>query len=202
MLRPHGTLRGRVVAADGNPLPQAWIEVVPFDASGVLDAPAAQPHATDAAGRFEVSLPRTIQTVDLAVMAPGHPLTQGRVALEDLGDLQLGSAAGTLVLDLPDRVDAIPWVAADRPRPGLIGPQGLKLPLGLLGQWSSLNGHLWEPTATQVTLPLLAPGRYAVCWVPETAWLLRASNPTACTTGEVRPGETVVLALPPVASRG
>lgn len=191
VLRPHAWLRGRVVAADGNPVPRATLEAIPFDAAGLLDAPEARPFATDAAGRFEISFPRSIEAIHLLVMAPGHPLTVMEVPLADLGDLPLPPAGGTLVLDLPGRVDEFPWADRDRPRLGLLGPQGVKYLVGLLGQWASLNGHPWQREAGEVTLPQLAPGRYRVCWFAAEEWLVRAAAGRDCMEAEVRAGEGV-----------
>ena len=46
------------------------------------------------AGRFAISLPRSIDTIHLSVMAPGHPLTQIVTRLGDMGDVVLGIGGG------------------------------------------------------------------------------------------------------------
>ena len=190
VLRAHEELRGRIVAADGNPVPRAWIEVSPFDAAGLLDVPAAQPFSSDATGRFAISLPASIETVHLTVMSPGYPLTQRVVPLGDLGDLILPSGAGALVLDLPGRIDEFPWTDPTRPRLALVDSQGIKFPIGPLAQWSSMNGQPWQRDAGEVTLPQLAPGRYAVCWLSAQDWLVRAATGTDCVAAEFRAGGT------------
>jgi hypothetical protein len=196
VLRPHAGLRGRLVAADGNPVPGAWIEAQPFNAAGVVDAPFAQPRSTDAAGRFDVSLPRSTAVVHLVALAPGHPLTQRAVEVGDLGDVVLGGAAGDLVVEMPGLVADVPWSDPTALRPGLVAPAG-KLPLMLLGQWAGANGTVWRPEDTRVTVPLLAPGTYGVCWFSARDWMLRSANGSSCATGVLAAGGTLTLRLPP-----
>lgn len=200
VLRPHRSLTGRVVAPDGNPIPRAWIEISPYDGSGLLDAPAAQPLATDAVGRFDISLPTSIETIHLTVMAPGHPLTQVAGPLGDLGDLALDAGAGDLVLHLPSRVDEVPWADPAQARPVLVGPNGIAFPIGPLSRWSALNGHPWESDARELTLTRLADGRYAVCWFHNADLVLRTSTGRDCVATEVGAGDTVSLSLSQPAS--
>lgn len=195
VLRPHARLFGRVVAADGNPVPNAWLEAHPFSASGVLDALFAQPRQTDVGGRFELSLPQGIAVVHLVALAPGHPLTQRALGLGDAGDVVLGATGGSLVVALPRRVGDIPWNDPSQPRPGLVrGPS--KLPLALLSRWAAANGTQWQPDDQQVVVPMLEPGGYRVCWFGTADWLLLAAAGGDCVTAEVPGGGTAHTALP------
>lgn len=198
VLRPHARLRGRLVAAGGNPVPNAWVEALPFDAAGVFDAAFAQPRSTDAAGRFDLSLPRSTAAVHLTALAPGHPLTQWEVELGDVGDLVLGSAAGTLIVELPGRVADVPWSDPTAPRPWLVTTTG-KLPLSLLGQWAGANGVAWERDDPRLVLPSLAPGGYSVCWLGAHEAMLRTAGGTGCVGGEIAGGGALTLRLPPPA---
>jgi len=195
VLRPHATLQGRVVAADGNPLPGVWLETQPFTAAGLFDAPSARPYASDSAGRFAISLPRSIDTIHLSVMAPGHPLTQIVTRLGDMGDVVLGSAAGSLVLDLPGKLADIHWTDTSQPLPALIGPHGIKLPVALLARWAAVNGDPWKPDDTAVTVPLVAPGHYAVCWMSPGGWMLRSATGAGCSSGELEAHGTLRLSI-------
>ncbi|HEX2252912.1 MAG TPA: carboxypeptidase regulatory-like domain-containing protein [Thermoanaerobaculia bacterium] len=197
VLREHARLRGRVVAADGNPLPGAWIETLPYTAEGWYDALFAPARTTDAAGRFDSSLPRSTAAVHLVVLAPGHPLTSRVLELGDHGDLVLGSSAGSLAIELPAPGRELPWHDPAAPRPTVVTPDGTRLPLGSLAQWAALNGQPWDGNQRRVVLPLLAPGSYAVCWLTAAEWMARHARGRACVQGEVAPGTDLVLTLPP-----
>lgn len=197
VLRAHGRLRGRIVGADGDALPGVWLEAQPFGGSGVLDAPSARPRATDPAGRFDLSFPRSTAIVHLSVLAPGRPLTQAVVELGDVGDLVVGRSSGTLTVDLPGPLTEVVSSDPTQPRPGLVDRNGIKLPLTILAQWAGLDGRSWGADDTRLTVPLLAPGRYALCWLSPADWLLRGAAGTGCVTGELGAGGELTLRLPP-----
>lgn len=171
------------------------MEVQPFDEAGVLDAPSARPLSTDTAGRFEVSLPRSIQLVHVAVLAPGHPLTTFTARLEDVGDVTLAASSGTLAVNLPGKVESVPWADPTKQRPALLTPGGMRFPLGFLAGWAGRQDYPWSPADGEVVVPLLAPGAYAVCWFSPRDWLLRMAPGEGCVSGEVQDGTLLRLSL-------
>lgn len=193
VLRREVELSGRVVDPAGNALGGVWIEILPYDAAGVADLANAEPLTADGAGRFAVSLPATTGQVQITLMAPGFAWTQRFVEPGAVGDLVVGGEGGTLVVDL---AEPVAWDDPAAPRPALVDAAGGKFHLGTLAQWAELNGVEADLGGERLTVPMLAPGRYAVCWLEPADWVLRQATGNGCVGGEVNAGGSFVVRLP------
>lgn len=197
VLRPRLRLEGRVLDTAGNVLPGVWVQSEPFLASGAVDGANADGTATDAVGRFRFDLSPGTARVHLAVMAPGFALRQVLLEPGEAGDLVVGSEGGTLVVEVPP---AVAWLDPSQPRPFLLDASGNALPVGPLISWSNLNGVAVDAASGLITIPLLEPGTYRVCWMTAADVAFRGSSGSGCQGGELPAGGVLRVSLAPPAA--
>jgi hypothetical protein len=164
-------------------------------------APGA-PHwftRSDAAGHFEVKLPRGTKEVGLTVAAQGYALKLTRVQISHDDDgaprsntIALDTSGGSVALDLQPSghladSSAIPYLVH-------------KGAIEAVGTLIELSAH--PPTANHGAriIETIEPGDYSLCLVSDPAELaalwVGASPPQHCRTGSVQQGETVTLSTP------
>lgn len=195
VLRSSRLLRGRVVDPSGTPLPDVWVEVSGYTASGYIDLGEGGTATTNLGGSFEFALAESSAITHLVILAPGYALRQLTTAVGDVGDLVVTSEGGTLVAEVPPD---IPWRDPRRPRPTLIDGGGRKIYLGFFAQWARLHGTVIGPETTRFVIPALSPGTYALCWA-STEELMQLGAPVRdCDHGELTAGGTLQLRLGPL----
>ncbi|MEM7481732.1 MAG: carboxypeptidase-like regulatory domain-containing protein [Acidobacteriota bacterium] len=200
VLYPELKIQGRVVTADGFPIPGATIDFGGLVGRATL---ALQGGVVTANGEgfFEASLPGHVDGVALDVLAAGFALRQ-ILLFEDLDQpitVTVDSTRGTLVLQLPE--EPIHWTDWSQPVPVVFhGPDSLGLAAGRLAQWAEINGVSPPISPTGVlTVPSMPPGEYSVCMVApryvdlDTKFLI---PPERCEAGVLSPGAELHLRVP------
>jgi hypothetical protein len=182
--RATARLRGRVVGADGLPLPGAWVAASamqqPLPIAGVGRRKA------DVEGAFEIDLAPGTRQASVFAGTPGYALRLFRADVPAVPGWVVGLSrvSGRLVLEFDE-----PW------QPGephlLVDHNGARESLTfLVAFWSAPNGVEWDPR--RVVLPVLEPGPYSVCRATLAEY--RAGAPGGgCVGGVVPPGGELVL---------
>jgi hypothetical protein len=194
VLRRRLQLVGRVLDAAGNVLPGVWVQSEPFLATGAVDGANAEGTSTDAVGRFRFDLAPGTARVHLAVMAPGFALRQMLLEPGDAGDLVVRPEGGTLLVEVPPD---IAWLDPSEPRPFLLDARGNALPIGPLISWSNLNGVAVDAASGLITIPLLEPGTYRVCWMTAADVAFRGASGSGCQGGDLQAGGALRVRLAP-----
>lgn len=184
-LRPAKLVTGRVVSSQG-PVTGARVLLLAGDADG-----GGAQAVTDTSGTFQVDLPKEVTRIEAIVSAPGFALKAfGGLSGNEPLMLSVAEEAGGLALALPPGVEVM--------RKSLVlaaFQDGFYIPGSVLNQWAFDHGG----QGTEFRIPKLAPGHYAVCFVPQylAGALLMASVPSGsgCDTGILAPG--AILSLQP-----
>ena len=156
VLADNRKLRVRVTA-QGRGVPQARVQALPKLADG--PAPLrGRSVITDVSGEVEIELPARTASLDLLVLPPGFSLKMARVPLsarQEVLEIPVESAGGTLILELPEPRDGKEQTIA------IVLHDGVPAPQGLLSSWAQLQGISQEPG--RLAVPALEPGLYKAC---------------------------------------
>lgn len=160
-LRGKRTLRGRVVGLYSEPAAGALVEAVALAGPRMAGVSMAST-LSGLDGRFSLALPGQADRAIVYFGASGGGLRARSVDLGTESDLTLVSEApgGELVvrlgapLDFDDPGAGIPFLFQD----------GLPIPPGVFLGWARAQGSP-AGSATELRIPRLAPGAYAVCLV-------------------------------------
>ncbi len=177
VLRSDLVVRGIVRTARG-PVAGAEILILPtLSQPGSADMPRV---ITGPDGRFEVALTPESVGFRAVVRAPGYPVT--------LADVTGLGGRAPVVLDVPEmggvlRITDEP--AREGPGRAALVAGGLVLPVDAFAQL--LGGVRRE--GSDLILPDLAPGAYALCFFP-------ADGDRACTEGYLAAGASMTLTVP------
>jgi hypothetical protein len=200
-------VRGRLVSAEGQPVPGARIEIT-VTGRGRIDRAVE----TDLEGRFEVPLPADAAAAHLVVMAPTQMLWAACVRLPEGDDWTLAlppRPAGELRLRTRSAERGhVPPVGRERV---LLTQEGGVLGPGELAAWRQLVRLPERETSgtdeagrsySEWTLAAVAPGRYALAWSTRP-WVLRTAEACAAPPPEsldwktLAPGGEALLVLDP-----
>ncbi len=188
-LRQTQAIHGRVLAATG---PVIGATVSAWSTSSGDGVVSTVRSGLD--GRFELKLPAGTQVVQAVVSPPGGALKAYEVNVSSDAEIlfQVESSGGEVVMDLgksgpPDGGILVVW------------QDDIGIPLGTLVRWTEGHGVRFQQ-GSQVHIPQLAPGYYAVC--VGTAAIVASSDIDAwktrgrCASGYLAAASTLDLRLP------
>lgn len=183
-------LSGRVISADGAPIPGALFKAVSTDAPLPVNGVAFS--RADGEGAFTVRLPAGTRQAELTVGSLGHTLQMMRAPV-------VGGRAITIALEPAGGDLVLEFVGPWRPEAGslhavLFHNGARELVNFLTAFWAVPNGRTPEPT--RIALPQMPPGEYTACLMTIDEFkanLLPA--PRRCKEGALAPGQELELRL-------
>jgi hypothetical protein len=194
-LHPGNRVTGTVESAAG-PLSRAQITVC-GRASAIADALSCD-QATVSKGTFAVTVAQAAEDVVWFAQSPGYALEVGSGTVADVGNVTVGQEGATVVLRLPRTRER-----GMETRIFLVQVGTGAIPMGMLYQWAGSQGEAMNSSADETTLrvPMLEPGRYALCDFTTVAEQIAAvrqgqASLRACSAGVVAPFGEITLTLP------
>ena len=194
----RGRLRPRLGAAAG-----ARVLVWPAGSRGRVDAFS---QSTDEDGEFRLALPPSLKRCDLMVLAPGSALrmTRAEVSRNRLLEIDLDTAGGTLILDLPGGAapqDAGPlepgYRAPAEPCDPAARQAGALTTLHILRRWADLQDT--PQTPGRLVVPNVEPGPYTLCATDSAPFVRRGApreGDARCVGGVLAAAGELTLELP------
>lgn len=142
-----------IVTSQGQPVPGAQVWYLPGSlAAGSVGSAGFE--VASASGQFEFALPASVDSVTMAIMAPGYGLSLRAFQIIDDGSLvvEVQRTSGDLVLSVGSSGPGALLVHGDA-----------AVPLGLLSQWQRIHGNVGSFGAESIRIPSVQPGYYSLC---------------------------------------
>ena len=194
VLKPHREFRGRVVAPNGSGVPGARVLAY---SPGML---TMEPAVTDGAGMVSLQLSGAASQAYVIVQAAGYLLSSTTVPVgaEEPVTIPVESqGGGTLVVET-----ALNQLDPAAPVAFFVLHRNVAIPLPELGHWQGLHGVAASPESSQLTIPQVEPGDWAVCLPALSALDPGAASfevpETACISGYLAPGGELLLDATPL----
>ncbi len=185
---PKNRIRGRVVS-DLGPVPNARILAIPPNGTGVIP----ETH-TDADGRFELLVRRGERSLSTSVSALGFSLRilKLHAGMTSPVEIPLVRNGGTIVVEIAMDAgeDRTLTLSSSFGRLALFR-EDVGVPLGLLRQWSNVNGGGVDGMSMRMILPQMEAGPYRLCRVDDG--ISRVNPDRDCSFGLLHFGGELVL---------
>ncbi|MCP3963343.1 MAG: carboxypeptidase regulatory-like domain-containing protein [bacterium] len=149
--------RGRALSSSGG-VPGASVLTTPSGGAATVLIPNVR---TDPDGRFELNLPEGSSEVELTILAPGFLFYRRVVAISERGEVPIvleQQGGGTIEIRPREPVELRGGVGL----PYVVRADGMRIDLGTLQLWSSLN-HV-RSAAGLIEVPMMPTDAYQVCW--------------------------------------
>lgn len=191
VVRKERKMDGTVIS-DAGPVLGARVLAVPFTSAGLPASMRMPGTKTDAAGRFELSIPGSSALVRLMVMAPGYALYLGSVTEGQPLQVSLAREMGTLHLGGGELGSG---------EVGLIVADGRPVSTFRLETWALMNGTTPQSEGS-LTVPAMPPGSYVYCRVTTEEALavfggIGLPSGKSCVQGFLSSGGSLTLDLGP-----